>query len=119
MWEWLGPGARALRAGAGAPPRRARLLARYRHLRQVGLRLNNRLVEALPRDVLDEGGKKLGILRKNVLTLDSEDELSVLMDYCIYDVRRRGVNAVERYLAESPPPPDSDERVLLEAMRQA
>src|SRR5262249_27329050 len=59
------------------------------------------------------------ILRKNVLTLDSEDEMAVLMDYCIHDVRRQGANAVERYLAESPPAPDSDEMVLLQALRQA
>jgi hypothetical protein len=97
----------------------AGLLTRYQHLRQVGLRLNNRLVKTLAKRDLDEGGKKLGILKGNVLTLDSEDEIAVLMDYCLYDVRRQGVNAVERFLAKSPPPPDSDEMVLLQAMRQA
>jgi hypothetical protein len=97
----------------------AELLARYKQLREVGLRLNNRLVETLSKSVLDEGGKKLGIVKKNVLVLDSEDEIAVLMDYCIHDVRRQGLNAVERYLAESPPPADSDEMVLLQALRQA
>jgi hypothetical protein len=95
------------------------LLPRYKQLRQVSMELNHRLVKTLPKDVLDEGGKKLGILKKNVLVLDNEDEIAVLMDYCIYDVRRQGKNAVERYLANSPPPPGSDERVLLEAMLQA
>jgi hypothetical protein len=95
------------------------LLARYQHLRQIGLQLNNRLVETLSRNVLDEGGKKLGILKKNVLVLDSEDEMAVLMDYCIHNVRRQGVNAIERYLMDSPPSPDSDEMMLLQAMRQA
>ena len=94
-------------------------LARYQHLRRVGLELNNRLVETLPRSVLDEGGQKLGILKRNVLSLDTEDEIALLMDYCLHDVRQRGVNAVERYLAESPPPPGSDERILLEALQQA
>ncbi|HKI34281.1 MAG TPA: SEC-C metal-binding domain-containing protein [Gemmataceae bacterium] len=97
----------------------AELLPRYKHLREVAFQLNNRLVKTLPKSVLDEGGKKLGILKKNVLVLDTEDEVAVLADYCIHDVRRQGLNAVERYLAESPPPPDSDERVLLQAMRQA
>jgi hypothetical protein len=95
------------------------MLRRYEHWRKVGLQLNHRVVETLPKNVLDEGGKKLGILKKKVLVLDSEDEIAVLMDYCIYEVRRRGKNAVERYLEESPPPADSDEKVLLEAMRQA
>jgi hypothetical protein len=97
----------------------AALLPRYKRLRHVAVPLNNRLVETVAKDVLDEGGKKLGILKGNTLVLDTEDEIVVLMDYCIHDVRRRGQNAVERYLAESPPAPDSDDMVLLQAMRQA
>jgi hypothetical protein len=97
----------------------AKFLARYRHLRQVGLELNNRLVETLPKRTLDEGGKKLGILKNNVLVLDTEDEIAVLMDYCLHDVRRQGLTAVQRFLAKTPPPPDSDEMVLLQALSQA
>lgn len=100
-------------------PRHAEMLARYQHLRRIGLDLNNRLVERLDRSDMDEGGKKLGILRRNVLTLDTEDAIAVLMDFCLHDVRRNGVTAIERYLTESPPPPDSDEWVLLQALRQA
>jgi SEC-C motif len=113
MWEWL----RRIASETGSE--HAALLARYQHLRRVALLLNNRLVKTLPKSVLDEGGKKLGILKKGVLVLDTEDEISVLMDFCLYDVRRQGVNAIERYLTESPPPADSDEMVLLQAMRQA
>ena len=97
----------------------AELLPRYKHLRKVALKLNNRLVKTLPKSLLEEGGKKLGIFKNNTLILDSEDEIVVLMDYCLYDVRRQGANAVERYLRHSPPPPDSDEMILLQAMRQA
>jgi hypothetical protein len=100
-------------------PSHRKLLARYKHLREVGLALNNRLMKVVSRKDMDVGGKKLGILKKNVLVLDTEDEIAVFADYCIYDVRRQGMNAVERFLAESPPPPDSDEMVLLQAMRQA
>lgn len=99
--------------------RHAELLARYKRLRRVGLELNNRLVETISRNILDEGGKKLGILKRNVLTLDTEDEIAVLMDYCLHDVRRHGANAVERYLAESAPTAEPDERLLLQALRQA
>jgi hypothetical protein len=99
--------------------RYADLLPRYKRLRQSAVGLNSRLVKSLSQNVLNEGGKKLGILRRNVLTLDSADELAVLMDYCIFDVRRSGVNAVERFLAKSPPPQDSDEMAILLGMRQA
>src|SRR5262249_51022275 len=116
-WGWLRQKARTIRQGVGMMTQHAELLARYQHLRQVGLQLNNRLVQTLSRNVLDEGGQRLGILQKNVLTLDSEDEVAVLMDYCIHDVRPQGANAIERYLAESPPPPDSDEMLLLQALQ--
>lgn len=99
--------------------RHAELLARYKHLRQVGLELNNRLVQTLSRSVVNEGGKKLGILKGKVLTLDTEDEIAVLMDYCLHDLRRDGVNAVEQYLRASAPTPESDEWILLQALRQA
>jgi hypothetical protein len=36
-----------------------------------------------------------------------------------HDVRRNGKNAIERFLAESPPPANSDEMLLLKAKRQA
>ncbi len=81
--------------------RHAELLPRYQHLRRAGLELNNRLVKLASRSVLDEGGEKLGVLERNVLTLDTEDEIAVVMDYCLHDVRR-GLNAVERHLSESP-----------------
>src|SRR5438105_273349 len=96
----------------------AKFLPRYKQLRQVSLELNNRLVKTLSREALDKGGRKLGLLKKNVLILDTEDEIAVLMDYCIHDVLDRGVNTVERYLTESPPPADSDEMMLLQALRQ-
>jgi hypothetical protein len=58
-------------------------------------------------------------MQGNTLVFDSEDEMAVLMDYCLHDVRRQGVTVVERYLADSPPPADSDEMVLLQALRRA
>src|SRR5262249_2231090 len=95
------------------------VVTEYLRLRAVARELNTRLVKSLSRAVMDEGGKKLGILKGNTLVLDSEAELSVLMDFCIYNVRRRGQNAVERFLADSPPPPDSDEMLILRAMQGA
>jgi hypothetical protein len=100
-------------------PEQTAILTRYQHLRQVGLALNTRLFRTVGRSGLDEGGKKLGILKKNTLVLDTEDEMAVLADFCIHDVRRKGANAVDRYLAQSPPPADSDEMVFLQALRQA
>jgi SEC-C motif len=95
------------------------LVARYKHLRLVALHLHHRLVASLPKSAMDEAGKRLGILKGNVLTFDSEDEVAVLADFALYDVWQGGANAIERYLATSPPAPGSEEMVLLQAMRQA
>jgi len=98
---------------------RAGILACYKHLRAVGLTLNHKLVQRLSKDVVYEGGRKLGLLKRNALVFDSEDETAILMDYCIYDVRRQGRNAFEQYLLDSPPAQESDEMVCLRAMQRA
>jgi SEC-C motif len=95
------------------------VVAEYLRLRSVARELNHRLVETLSRDDLDVGGKKLGILKGKTLVLDSEDEIAVLMDFCLYNVRRNGRNAIERFLLNSPPPPGSDEMRILQAMQNA
>ena len=118
MSTWLGSLGRQKESDQ-AKVESAALLTRYKQLRQVGLELNNKLVRTLSKSEIDEGGKALGILRKNVLVLDTQDQIAVLMDFCLHDVRRGGKNAIESYLANSPPPLDSDEMVLLQAKRQA
>jgi hypothetical protein len=95
------------------------LLARYKHLRQAGKELNHRLVATLSKSEIHEGAKDLGLLKKGVLVFDNEAEMPVLMDYCLHDVRRQGRNAFDRYLAETPPPPGSEELEILRARQQA
>ena len=95
------------------------VVALYQRLRPTRLRLNNELVGRLSRDVLNDGAKSIGILRGGTLVFENEDETSVLMDYCIYDVYRKGRNAIEQYLCDCPPDPDSDEMTCLHAMQNA
>lgn len=95
------------------------IVSHYKRLRAVGLDLSNKLVGRLSKDALDEGGRKLGMIRGGALLCAAESDLSVLMDYCIYDVRRNGRNAVEQYLIESPPDPESVEMECLRARQHA
>src|SRR4051794_1670119 len=96
----------------------AHLVRTYLRLRKLAMALNHKLVESLGKDVVDEGARKLNMLQKEALVLGSEDELAVLMDYCIYNIDRGGRNAVERMLAQSPPS-DPEERAVLEAQSRA
>lgn len=94
-------------------------LAKYHQLREVVRDLNERLVETLAKDTIHEAGRLLGVLKRNRLVLDSEQELAVIMDYAIHQVRRDGSIAIDRYLAAAPYPPDSTEMKLLGAMGEA
>ena len=108
--------------GKGSAPETAVLediVSRYKRLRPIRRRLNDKLVGRCAGDVLEEGGKKLGLFRHGTFVFDTEDESSMLMDYCIYDVYRKGRNAVEQYLCDCPPDPDSDEMACLHAMQHA
>lgn len=97
----------------------AELLARYKHFRQTGRALNVALVKQLPKRAVPECGKKLGIFKADTLILGNDDEIGVLYDYCLYHYRRGGKNAIERYLEQSPPAPDTAEMLLLQAMLKA
>jgi len=98
---------------------REHIISFYKRLRAVGQNLGSTLMSRLSKDVLDEGGRKLGILCDGMLVFETEDETSVLADYCIYDVRRNGRNAIEQYLIDCPPDPESDEMTYLRAMQRA
>jgi hypothetical protein len=97
----------------------AEVLPAYRQFRQIGLRLNQALTRSLGKEVIETAGRRLGMLHDGTLVFDSEEETAVLMDYAIYNVQSAGRNAVQKYLAHSPPPPGSDEMVLLKAALKA
>jgi hypothetical protein len=95
------------------------LVARYRRFREIATKLNGKLVKCLSKDALEEGARDLGFLKKGVFVFDSEDETSVLMDYCIYNVVRQDRNAIQIYLAQNPPSEGSDDAIVLDAMSNA
>ncbi len=95
-----------------------RLVARYQRLRQVGWKLNNEVLpKYLPRPALEICAKKLGLWRRGTVVFEYEDEMSVLMDYCLHDFRPKAGNAVQQYSAEANPDPGSEEYIVLKAMR--
>jgi hypothetical protein len=92
------------------------VIDRYKACRAAGRELNIALVKQLPKVAAPECGKKLGIVKAGTLILNNDDEIAVLYDYCLYHYRRDGKNAVERYLENTPPKPDSTEAALSQAM---
>lgn len=98
---------------------RGSIISRYLHMRALGRDVNALLVHCLEKDLILEGARKLGFLHEGSLVFRSEDESSILMDYCLHNVRRDGLNTIEQYLIDSPPDPDSDEMVHLQAAKHA
>jgi hypothetical protein len=89
---------------------------RYRRYRAAELALNNKIMDsALTRAVFDRAVRGLGVGAQRRLELESEDELSVLMDYAFYEVGQPGAHVVDRY-REHPGGQDQLERELLDAM---
>jgi hypothetical protein len=88
----------------------------YQRYRQTGRELNHKIIEAtVDRETVDYAAKRLGLRKGRQLVLDSEDDLSVLMDFALYEYRSEGKNAVERYHEEIEGS-SSIEQELLEAM---
>lgn len=95
------------------------LVARYQRLRAVSKNLNSAMVQRLARDAVHEGGRKLGIMQGDTLMFANESDMAVLMDYCLYHVRRNGRTAVEQYCCDHPQVAGTDEATCLRAMQNA
>jgi len=94
------------------------LVNRYKRFREITRKLHKDIPQKyLSKKTFSKCGQKLGLMRNNTLIFGDEQDMAVLMDYCIYDYRENGSNAISRYMAEFPPP-DSDEYVVLKAMSE-
>ncbi len=98
---------------------RAALLERYRQLRATMRELHSELLGSLSKETVTRCSKKLGFIVDGTLVFESEDESSVLLDYCLYQGWSGQHNAISRFLAKQPYDSGSDEMLLLEAMSHA
>jgi hypothetical protein len=73
-------------------------LATYQSYRSVGKELMTTVMQqSLSKDALDRAAKALGIVEQGVLMFESEEEMAVLFDFALHDVRTGGKTAVEQY----------------------
>ncbi|HEY8272873.1 MAG TPA: hypothetical protein VIG33_18410 [Pseudobdellovibrionaceae bacterium] len=93
--------------------------AHYKEIRALGRRLNQRLVRLLSRRNIEESGKRLGVFRHGTLALDTEDEITMVMDFGIHDLRHDGKNAVDRLLSSPESELSSEELAYLTSLSKA
>jgi hypothetical protein len=91
---------------------------KYRRYREVQRALNRRLITMLPKNALKECAEKVSYDAR--VDFAGGDDISVLIDYAIYDYRiRGGTNAVERLVKQAPWATGTEEQVILDAMLRA
>jgi len=113
---WMLPALKRLAAGGASDSERR---ARYLACRRTTRGFNNAIVKSLSRDDLQRGARDLGMFHRNTIVWGNEAEMAVFCDHCIYDIRRQGQTAVERFAAASEAPPGGQERFMLDAMVSA
>jgi len=91
---------------------------RYKRLRAVSRKLNSELTSRLRKKDINRCGKDLGILRRNTLVFDHEDDLGTLMDYCIHNPYDKK-SCIDLYIEQSSFDPASDEMLLLNALSES
>jgi hypothetical protein len=91
---------------------------RYIRLRAVNKKINAELPGFLHKNEISRCAKDLGCLQKKTLVLNSEDDLSVLMDYCIHNPSGKK-SCIDSYIERSSFEPVSDEMMLLKALRES
>jgi hypothetical protein len=100
-------------------PGRAEVLARYRHLREIGKRHHSEVMKFLANDAIVQHGRRLGLVDGRTFILDSEDELTLAFDLAIYTAPEGRSRAIDRYARSARFAPGSDEALVLDAMRSA
>jgi len=91
----------------------------YLEVREVCKQVSEKLLKNVGMDVFKEGARRLGQFKDDKFLVQSESAAGVVMDYCLYDVRVNGRNALETYLVEHPPEDDSPKSECLRRMQRA
>ncbi|MBN2594624.1 MAG: SEC-C domain-containing protein [Sedimentisphaerales bacterium] len=96
------------------------LVSSYKKIRKIIYDLQNgALLNYISEKTLDVCGKKLGVMQNKTLVLDDMDQIGVVIDYCLYDYREEGLNAIDRYIDDSHLEPDSEKYRVVKAMLES
>src|SRR3954453_6987717 len=95
------------------------ILTRYRRLREISTRLHSEALRFVPRSVLLEQARRLGLTAGKMLGADSMDELTLAFDLCLYTAAPGRSRGIDRYARSAGVAPGSDEERMLQAMGQA
>jgi hypothetical protein len=98
---------------------RNEILTRYRRLRQISKALHHDVLDIIAPDALLDCGKRLGLKEGKTLVYDSKYEITLAEDLVTYLPRHGRSQPLDRYARTAQFAPDSDEAIVLAAMRHA
>ena len=103
--------------GADMRSTRDDLLDRYLHLREISKRLHDDVLRSISADTLLNHARRLGLAQGKTFVLDHEDEIYYVYDLAVYTAPPDRSRALDRYARSVRFEPQSDERLMLDAMR--
>jgi hypothetical protein len=103
--------------GGDMPSTRDDILAEYLHLREISKRLHEEVLKSISGDTLLRHARRLGLAQGKTLILDDTDEIYYVYDLAIYTAPADRSRAIDRYAKSAKFETQSDERLMLDAMR--
>ena len=98
---------------------RAEILTRYRRLRQISKEHHQAVLDIIAPGVMLDWAKRLGLTQGRTVVLGSEHDMTLVEDLATYLPRPGRSHPLDRYARTARFAPDSDEAIVLEAMRHA
>jgi hypothetical protein len=100
-------------------PSRDDVLARYRRLREISKRHHHEVLNFISGDAILRQARRLGMARGKSLILEDMDEMNYICDLAIHTAPAGRSRAIDRYARSARLAAQSDEALVLEAMRAA
>src|SRR5262245_478166 len=105
--------------GDDMPSTREDILARYLHFREISKRIHEEVLECISVDALLNHARRLGLAQGKTLLLDDIDEMYFVYDLAIYTAPADRSRAIDRYAKSATFDAQSDEGLMLDAMRRS
>jgi hypothetical protein len=105
--------------GDDMPSTREDILARYLHLREISKTIHEEVLKCISVDALLNHARRLGLAKGKTLLLEDMDEMYYVYDLAIYTAPADRSRAVDRYAKSATFDAQSDEGVMLDAMRRS
>ena len=93
------------------------ILLRYLRLREISKRLHEEVLNCVSSDRLLDHARRLGLTRGKTLVLEDMEEMYYVYDLAVYTAPADRSRAIDRYAKSANFDAQSDERLMLDAMR--